>query len=146
MTAEPRRVGRHRHLDLVGEDPRERGHVGTFEGAQVAMEDRAFLTGRRADGSSLVVPSSDARSPALQRAVDRRGRRAEELRDLGRAPLEHVSKKQDRALPRRQHVDRGEERELDRFPARESSRGILELVQEPVRVRLEPDGLEDGFA
>jgi hypothetical protein len=58
------------------------------------------------------------RPGALQRAVDRRGRGAEQVGDSSRPTRQHVPQDQDRALPRRQVLQRGHQRQPDAAPRR----------------------------
>ena len=75
---------------------------------------------------------ADRRPRPLERAVDRRDAELQHLGDLVGRPLEHVAHDQHRPLARRQQLDDGEERELDRLA------GDDLLVEQPVRVRLQP--------
>ena len=80
----------------------------------------------------------DRRPRPLERAV--RGGQAQ-LEDRGRVvcgPVEHVAKDQDRALARREMLDRGEKRELDRLSRDDHIRRLGTLVEQAIRVRLKP--------
>ena len=82
------------------------------------------------DASSSALPRSARRpttpraaragAPAASRALagarcSPRRRRVEQVRRLDRRPTEHVPRDQRRALPRRQDLQGGQERELDRL-------------------------------
>jgi hypothetical protein len=61
---------------------------------------------------------------------------------------EHVAQDQDRALAGRQQLKRGYERQRDRFAGLvaglRAGRAVRQLVQEGVRVGLEPDDLAEA--
>ena len=102
------------------------------------------LSSTRSSGV-LRQPVLQRRPRALQRAVGRLHRQVEDLRGLGRRPLEHVAQHEHRALARRQELDHGHVRQLDRL-ARDDDRvrlllGRRDLVEQPVRVGLQPRDL-----
>ena len=81
----------------------------------------------------------------LQGAVHRRLAGVEHARDLRGTEAEGVAQQQDRALPRRQVLDGGDERQRDRL-LRLIARvrpggGVGQAVEQGVRVRLQPDRL-----
>jgi hypothetical protein len=82
------------------------------------------------------------RSGALQRAVHRRDADVEEPGGLGSGPAEDVPRDQDNSLARRQELDRGDERELDRLLRDDRLiRAVLvrgDPLEQLVRVGLEP--------
>ena len=65
------------------------------------------------------------RPRALQRAVDRRLGRLEQLGGVPRAPAEHVAQDQHGARARRQVLDRDHERELDRLARDDLGVGLV---------------------
>jgi hypothetical protein len=79
---------------------------------------------------------------ALQRAVDGGHGEVEERRALCRRPAEHVSGDEDGPLLRRQKLDGGDERELDRLLVDDLGLrlgvGRRDPLQQLVGVRLEP--------
>ncbi len=81
----------------------------------------------------------------LQRAVRRGHAHIQQHRRLAGGPAQHVPGDQRGALPRRQDLERGHERQLDGLPLDHGRVGLLagrgRLVQQPVRVRLEPGHL-----
>jgi len=87
---------------------------------------------------------------ALQRAVDRRDRRLENVGRLLSGPAKDVAKQQGRALARRQLLDRRDEGELDRLTCLVARlrawREIADVVERGVGVRLEPGDLLVPFA
>ena len=87
---------------------------------------------------ALDVARLERRPRALQRAVDGGDARLEQLRDLARLPAQHLAEDQDRALARRQVLQRGDEREPDRL-ARDGLLG-------GVRDRLDPRHLGQDVA
>ena len=108
-----------------------------------ALGSPADHSARRAGRCSCIV--ARARWSALLAAatlVSSRRRR------LGRRPAEHVADDQRRALSRRQDLQGGEERELDRLALDDDRVRLLvarrDLVQQPVRVRLQPRHLGEG--
>jgi hypothetical protein len=82
---------------------------------------------------------------ALQRAVDGRHARLEHVGRLLRRAAEHVAQDQHRALERDQPLDRDEVSQLDRLLGDDGGLGVVLLagqrVEQPVRVRLEPQRL-----
>ena len=91
--------------------------VAALPGAHVAVDERAHaLVAERRQRRLLALlghPLVDRLVRALERAVDRGGRRVERVGDLGAREAEDVAQDQHRALPRRQVLQRGDERELD---------------------------------
>jgi hypothetical protein len=87
-------------------------------------------------------------SRPLQRAVHRGDARLEQRRHVSCRPAEHVAQDQRRPLPRRQELDGGEERQLDRLPGSDDiSRlrpAFLNPFQKSVRVRLQPRQIGRG--
>ena len=63
-------------------------------------------------------------------------------RRLAGRPAEHVARDERGPLPGRQHLHRGQERELDRLSLDDDRVGLVvgrrDLVEQPVRVRLQP--------
>ena len=107
---------------------------------------------RSSSSRSAALASGDAQSsrrPAgrlalhrvarpLQRAVDGRDPDLEQFRDVLRRPVEHVAQDQHRALARREQLDHGQERELDRLAREQRRVRLLVGRQQRVRVGLQP--------
>ena len=105
----------------------------------VALEERTALLvelGRRGRGAE--VARRDRRAGALERAVDRRDARVEELRDFGRLPAQDLTEDQHRALARRQMLQGRDEREPDRLARESDFRRIAVGHDEAVRDGLDP--------
>jgi hypothetical protein len=68
--------------------------------------------------------------------------RLQNRRRLAGCPSEDITKNQDGALTRRQHLHRRQERELNRFSRDDHRIGLIgagsDLVEQPVRIRLQP--------
>jgi hypothetical protein len=67
---------------------------------------------------------AELRAGALQDAVDRGGGGVEQLGDLGRPPLQDVPQDQDGALPGRQVLQGGDQRQPDALPPGDDRGGI----------------------
>ena len=113
------RVGRHRDADVLRRDRHRGGRVAALVRVDEAREQLALLRAsarpptsreRRAGRCSCIV--ARARWRALFAAATLVSSSAGRL--LGR-PAQHVARDQRRPLPRRQHLERGEERQLDRL-------------------------------
>ena len=70
-------------------------------------------SGRRRLGAQVVV--GERRAGPLQRAVDRHHGGVEQLRDLVGLPLQDLAQDEHRALPRREVLQRGDERQSHRL-------------------------------
>ena len=120
---------------------RERARIIALPRRHVAREHGALRLGGRRERRPAVAAARHQRSHrrvrALQRAGHRRDRQLEQLGHLLRRPAEHVAQDQDRALARRQVLQRREERELDRLARRRDRLGI----EQPIRERLQPGQL-----
>ena len=92
------------------------------------------------------VGSVQRRPRALQRAVDRRDARIEQLRHLGGFPVQHLAEDQHRPLARRQVLQRRDEREADRLARLRHGRGIALRHDAPVGDRLDPGDLREDLA
>ena len=111
-------VRRHRQRRVLVQQRVERVHVVALEGVDVARQQLA-LRRRPAGSTASVAPGRwlGQRGPGpLERAVDRGDRGVEQLGDLVRLPAQHLAQDQHRALPRRQVLQRGDERQPDRLP------------------------------
>src|SRR5207237_3344909 len=109
----PRGHGPDRVLFQQGD---ERIDIGGLPSAHVAPEENTLSVvghGRLDLAVGGKPPQSCPR--ALQRAVDRRDRRLENVGRLLSGPAKDVAKQQGRALARRQLLDRRDEGELDRL-------------------------------
>ena len=95
----------------------QRVEVVALERLDVAREQLALRprpSGRPAS-SALSPLACERRARPLQRAVDRGDARVEELGHLARLPAQHLAQDQHGALPRRQVLERGDERQPDRL-------------------------------
>ena len=114
---EPEVVRRHGLRRVLVDERRERLHVVALERVDIALEQ---IRVRSVDGGAAVVGLTFAllerRPRALERAVHRRDTGLEELRDLGRLPAQHLAEDENRALPRRQMLERRDESEANRLP------------------------------
>ena len=116
VAPEPQLVRRHRLHRVLVQQRGERVHVVALEGVDVPAEQRLLLVvQRRRAGRRRDVGSRQRRPGPLQGAVDRGDRGVEQLGDLGRLPAQHLAQDQHRPLPRRQVLQRGDEREPDRL-------------------------------
>ena len=108
--ASDRVLGQHRH---------DRVDVAALPGVDVALDDRAHLARRRARAASPAgCARAAARRPPCGRAAARcrpRPRSSRASRRPPRREAQHVAQDQHRALARRQVLQRGDERELDRL-------------------------------
>jgi hypothetical protein len=99
-------------------------------------------------GSSRGQMTGHRHPRPLKRAVGRRDAGLEQRRGLAGGPAEHVPADQRRPLPWRQHLQRRDERQLDGLPLDDDLVGPLgcrgNLVERPVRVRLQPRHLGEG--
>lgn len=92
------------------------GHVVAFESVDVASQEGLPL-GVDDLGPGFVVVEGHERGPrSLQRAVDGRDARPEELRDLGRLPAQHLAQDQHRPLAGRQVLQSRHERQAYGLP------------------------------
>ena len=112
---------RHRHRDVVGEEGHERVDVAGLVGAGEAVDERTLLgrdgTRRPHVGGRRGEPFLDDDARPLERARHGLLARVEDRRDLAGAVAEHVAQDEHGARARRERLERGEERERDRFAA-----------------------------
>jgi hypothetical protein len=146
---------RHRHANVVGEQ-RDRGlGVAALMGLDEALEQLALGIAELAGGGPVLAPArrqvlAQGRPGALQRAVHRRDADLEQLGDLARRPVEHLAQDEHRALARRQELDHGEERQLDRLAPDHgrvrllARRRDLGLLEQPVGIGLQPRQVAEG--
>ena len=122
--------------------------VGALVGVHVAAQQLALLVARLAPPRAHSVRRSPGRrSRSVARArwsalfTDGDARLEQRRRVLGR-PAEHVAQDQHRPLSRRQVLDRGEERELDRLARDDDGAGLVlrrrGRLEQPVGVGLQP--------
>ena len=113
----PLRQRRHRERDVVGQQRGDRADVAALPGGdELADQHAQALVPERAQRRLLALAGEalvDGLVRALERAVDRGGRRLQRLGDLGAREAEHLAEDQHRALARGQVLERGDERELD---------------------------------
>ena len=124
--AQPQVVGRHGELRVLGQERDERGDVVALERVDVARQQVALgvAVDVRRGGRRVDVGCLDRRPRALQRAVDGRDARPQQLGHLAGLPPQDLAQDEDRALLRRQELQRGDERELDRLLRRGELRGV----------------------
>lgn len=119
-------------------------HVEAFEGVDVAPEQGLLLVAQRLGrgvGGGVGI-RGEGGPGALQRAVDRGDRAAQQLSDLGRGPAEHLAQDQHRPLPGRQPLQRGDERQPHRLPGDRGLGRVAGRRQHPfVRDRPDPGRL-----
>jgi hypothetical protein len=120
------RGGRHGQPRVVGEQGEQAVQVTVHEGFCETAGQFAFR-GRR----HVPARCSERGAGPLQRSLDRDLGGAEHVRDLRRAVTEHVAQHQRGRLPRRQPLQRDDEGQLHRLPARRPRFRRL-------RVRLQP--------
>src|SRR5919204_610051 len=140
---------RHRHARVFSEQRGEPIDVASVPGGHVALEQRTLRcvghVGLGPVGATFrqMLPQRLAR--ALQRAVRGDYGRVDHRRRLTGAPAEDVAQDQHRPLAWRQVLDRDQEGELDRLARDDrlmrSVVGVRDLVEQPVRVWLEPADL-----
>ena len=117
---QPEREGRHRERRVVVQERHEGVDVVALEGVDVAVEElpRVVVDVQRRGRVELVhveVDGVERRAGPLERAVDRRDRRVEQVGDLAGAPVQDVAQDEDRALARRQVLEGGHEGQPDRL-------------------------------
>ena len=119
--------------------------VALDEPGQALVAERAQRRPLAAVGQRLI----DRLTGALERAVHRRGRRVQRLRDLARREPKHLAQDQHGPLARRQVLQRSDERELDALALLVARLGCRVAVLEPevlVRVGLDPDRFDERRA
>ena len=138
----PGRVRRHRQPHVLAQEGDEPRRVASLPRLHVAREER-LLRFLGVGGSCPLEPSR--RKPLLhrcprplQRAVRGGDTHSEHGGCVVGGPVERVPENQDRALARRQMLDRREKRELDRLPCDDHLVRLGALVEKAVRVRLKP--------
>lgn len=118
MAGQPQVERRHRHDGVLVQQRRQRRHVVPLEGRHVAVQQLALLVVQRVGHGRRgrpVVPLGEGRPGPLERAVDRRDRRAEQLGDLTGPPGQHLAQDQHRPLLGRQLLQRRHERQPHRL-------------------------------
>jgi hypothetical protein len=135
------------HPRVVGEHADEPLDVGGLEGIHEPADDLP-LAQRAGRGRAVTAGGGDRAAErgtgALEGTVHRDLAGLQHPGGLGRGIAEHVAQHQDGALPRRQALQPGHERQRERLPGLVaglgSGRGVGQIVQQSVRVRLEPQG------
>ena len=133
------------HLEdrVLGEQRNQLVHVVRLERRDVLRELILRLNRIRL-GDLIVVGRLDRvelRTRALQQAVDRRRRRADGFTDLGRLPLKHLTQHEHRALPGRQMLKGGHERQPHRLAGLDDHRRVGRIFFRRIGQRLEPGDL-----
>jgi sugar phosphate isomerase/epimerase len=114
--AEPERPRRHGQPGVVGQHGDERGHVAALEGVGEPVDYLPFGsgTGQRRLAEPVAGQQAGKGGPGpLQRAVDRVQAAVEDAGRLRRPVAERVPQHQGGPLPRREVLQRGDERERD---------------------------------
>ena len=131
-----RRHGVHR---VFVEQGHERVHVVALEGVDVAGQQRLLRFVDRFDRMARDIATLESGARSLQRAVGRRNRCVEQFRGLDRAQSQDVPQNEHRSLPRRQMLQRGDERQPDALARHRHLRGVAARREHPtVRDRLDP--------
>ena len=148
LAVEPERVRRHRDADVVAEHRRHRGDIGPLVRLDRSPEQLELGLGRDRRRTALAAVRAvgrHRRPGTLQGAVGRDDRHLEQRGGLLRRPVEDVAQDQDRALARRQQLDRGKERQLDGLARHGHGVGLVlarrDLVEQVVGVGLQPRDL-----
>ncbi len=139
------RQRRHRHPDVPGGDGDGRVGVEPFV-RRDELPDQLALLGAGLPCGPLGAAARQVRlhrrPGSLQGAVGRGDAGAERRGGLARRPAEDVAGDQRGALPRRQDLERGQERQRDGLPRDGHRLGLLVarrgLVEQPVGVGLQP--------
>ena len=141
-SVEAHRSRRHRDADVAGGDGERGFGVATLVGVDEPGQDLSLLI-RHLRHRPIAPPCRQAllerRPRPLDRAVRGRDARAEVGGGLGRRPPQHIPGDQRRSLPRRQGLQRGDERQLDRLALDDDVIG--RLVEQRIGIRLEPRDL-----
>src|SRR4029077_19493805 len=87
-------IGWHRHPGVLREQRDEAADIAAFVGVDEPADDLGFPAGTRERDPLPVASRAEAGPGALQRAVNRRWGRTEDLRRLGGREPEHVAKDQ----------------------------------------------------
>src|SRR5215211_7594315 len=142
------RLGRHRDQRVVGQQRDDAVDVATLDGVGKAPDQLALAGGvrqRRAIAVGGRKRPPERRPGPLQGILDRGLARIEDVCDLGGAEAEHVAQRERGALAGRQVLKGADERQLDRLPGLVAGLrpggAVRDVLQEDVRVRLEPDRL-----
>ena len=114
----------------------ERRDVVALERRDVLVEELLLAGVDRRSACHGVVAGGQRGAGALQRAVDGRDTRVEQLGDFGRVPAENLAQDQHRALARREMLQGGDERQADRFSGGRDLTGIA--------IEVEHVGVGDG--
>jgi len=111
-----------------------------LEGGNVPVELRQNLWVVRLDQYCRpLIRKSNGAPGTQQRAVDRAGGRAQQVRDLSSWPGQHITQDQNRALARGQVLQRGNEGQPDALPGNHRLGRIwADLAEQPIRERLHP--------
>jgi hypothetical protein len=142
----PGRGRGHRRAGVLPQQLGHRGDVALLDGVHEPLKQRALgLAGMR--GRRPIQPASrqlllQRRPCALQGTVHRGNARVEQRgRLLGRPP-EHVAEDQHGPLSRREELDRGQERDLDRLPGDDHRLRLIVARRDPleqvIRIGLQP--------
>ena len=118
---DPEGIRRHRHQRVVVQQRDQLVHVVPLERVHVLGEQLGLVRVDRR--RALLLGQRGQRGPGpLQRAVHRGHAGAQGVRRLGRGHLQHLAHDQGGPLPRRQVLQRGDERQPDACPGPPRSR------------------------
>ena len=130
------------HVASVARSDGERIHVVPLERVDVPVQQCAARVVERLGVTRILRLVAGHRRPsALEGAVDRRDRGPQQLRDLLRAPAQHLAEDEDGPLSGREVLERGNERQPHRLSRDRHVRGIAIGHDTAVRHRLDPDRL-----
>jgi hypothetical protein len=121
----------HGERGVVVEEGHERSDVVALEGVDVPGQELLLLGVDRGRSVGVEVDRLERGPRALERAVDRGDAGVEQLGHLGGLPAEHLAQDQHRALPRRQVLERGYERQADRVARGGELGGVAVTRQHP---------------
>jgi len=142
---------RHRHEDVVRQEGHQRVEIGGLPRAGEPRHDR-LLGGRVGDGCRFAIGGRrllvlQAGAGPFEGAGDRFDGRVQHVGHLARVKTQDVAQDEDRDLAGRQHLQRGHERQRDRFglliDGLRAARHIDRTVEEGVGEWLEPDDLAE---
>ena len=122
---QPQLVGRHRPGGILVQQRGQCVHVVLLEGGDVAIQQCPLAVVHQSRGLGCAeVFRGERGARALQRAVDRRDRGAQQLGDLVGLPVEDLAQDEHGSLARRQVLERGHEGQADRLPGHREVRRI----------------------
>jgi hypothetical protein len=135
---EPQVPRRHRHDDVVPQEPGQRRHVVALEGVDVAGEQGLVLGAHRV--VEVLEIGRGQRGPGtLEGAVHRSDGGVEQLGGFGGLPLQDLAEDEHGALARRQVLEGSDEGQADRVPHRRHiGRVSIDRYHPSIGDRLDP--------